>query len=420
MKQGQITVYVILGLALLFLVIGAYSLLKFTSKIEINRPVEKAVELTHVQSCLRFGVHDAIENLSLQGGMWYASQGGTDANPEDTNKWVVFSDRSISYTVGMGLIANPLSYDNETYPQRDSPDETLASKLIFDENVVQAAAAFSWYGLVTLPAFCQKDGTNSRLDPASSSSYLPCSTYAETDTIEQKLVALTKIRFNDCMQSQYKYSKFSDALVTYRFGSEQIGVTLANVIPKNETTAVFPIRLKRVYDAMRAVLTEDSRNISFSKKGDGLSLQSCDSSLCFVPGMSIGHMSEGISHSRLMNAASIVVIEDQQSLVNGRPLRFVAGVENRRPVLDYVYNQLTDLSYDIIATTDDQITLVAPFYDPDEEDQLGLTLTYTDSSGNSISMPYAVPQGNSKITVTVADTHGQKDWQVVKIKGNDP
>ena len=70
------------------------------------------------------------------------------------------------------------------------------------------------------------------------------------------------------------------------------------------------------------------------------------------------------------NYTDIVIIQDNKSLIDGKPYVFQFAVENRPPALDRIFEPLQNIDpnrYDIVVVENNTIT-IRPFgYDPDED-----------------------------------------------------
>ena len=225
-----------------------------------------------------------------------------------------------------------------------------------------------------------------------------CETYGSrsrfvSNTVQEYLESYIEKTTAECVQKEVFEGlnisfHFEDVSAKTLFSNEKVYVEMS--MPVNITsesayvesdlpplTVEVDTRLKLIHELVDHLIKEDVNNIFFDIVGDANTLDSCRS----WRGMSSGCLREGMEVSLIRNPCkniddidcgdanydNILVVEDKNTLVFGRPYTFYIAIENRYPALDLLYQTEGTMGFkwDYVFFVGDKIVIEPYGYDPD-------------------------------------------------------
>ena len=145
------------------------------------------------------------------------------------------------------------------------------------------------------------------------------------------------------------------------------------------------VRLKKIYELLKRLVEEDVNNIFFDIQNHADTLKNCKDLItgtltqCLKSGMKVYKYRDVCSTELCTDSCDgcyddILVIQDNESLVNGQPYLFFAAIENRKPALDLVRQNDTIegsfIGYDYVVNVSGTLAIDPYGYDPDEDDMV--------------------------------------------------
>lgn len=328
------------------------------------------------KSCVDQRVYFSVQEILLQGGMLYQSQGGTVVDfPVGAGDYCkktsffpskVCYDPSIENFINYGIsndLAAPLNipfnFKSAGPFQGFNTYSGVSPTGIFNQQEVAP-----WFGTVVLPKLCNKDGLNAFDLHARSFSCSPL-VYNDGDldkniTVQSQLNQVLSKTIQNCVEDlelkdTTDFTISGDGATTFLLGDDSTNVYFNLTIsytdgPKKVTFTPqyeYPLRIKKLYTLGYAIANEDIRNIFFNKDADYVNLTDYWDNK-FAVYVVKNYASEFSTSDRYDD---LVIIEDRSSDVqytssydslfnqlNISPytLKLIYAVENRRPYLEYI------------------------------------------------------------------------------------
>ncbi|MBA3064292.1 hypothetical protein FP803_02535, partial [Candidatus Woesearchaeota archaeon] len=322
-KRAQVTVYIIIGLIILFLAILMFYLRGRTEgdmgMQEIVRAQKIPIEARPITNYVTTQLDDATKKglylVGMQGGYIYESQGGPILDPiEEGSDFIYYNDYTVSYGIYKQTQESSYFYfpDPPRYPWDNFP-------CIFYEDCVGARIMLDLgsFGTKNLPPL---DGP----DPYSIESQLRLyiTNYLRENidlTIFDKQGFEIDADINNINVSVIIGENDVIAFLEYPLG---INKTITNTITNVSYFYTNPqIRLKKVYKFVEDIIKNDIVNIIFdidnpNNDGDDIWIEKIENAY---------------EHDDL------IVIRDNKSMLYAEPYTFQFARENRNPALHLIY-----------------------------------------------------------------------------------
>lgn len=505
MKKSQITVFIVLGIVVMIIFGLFYFVNSQGSEGALKKKVNKAFsdflsssQFTKVTTnCLELTTQEGLFLVGMQGGRIYSFQAkeGFQISPSyfyHTYNYTEENPNGTLYNVSYGIRAqNPI---NMISP--DPPDYPYPGSLVVDpinhfnpyHDSVCSQANYSGVFLLhnksnprlwpLIPALCNSKGQN----PSSRNS---CEHYAYPGqkSIQDYLESYIAEKIKACINfSYYNTSTYSivygNATPAITMGDNDLTATLNLSLivslkgkpPRTEwlSFATTPkIRFKQSDELAHHLIGQcpsnspyliaDGYNIFFNitrdDPGDCLSGRQPCKTMGFDAYKIKDYCSmNNCSKTRHLNYSDLLIIEDSLSMVHDRPYRFQFFVENRRPALDFIDENITanttyfrylnttfylnatqiygngyplSDAYNIQMKAGNTVRVYPFGADPDEDE---LTYSYYQMSGGPVTTSCALVAaaqpnfdvqcllaGYTQIVLNVSDNEGLYDYQVLKI-----
>ena len=449
-RKAQFTIFIIIGM----LILGTFLAAQYAVQQQQKANLEAQAQLIanefkqttainyYVTLCLKKVTEEALQTAGNQGGIIY--QISTGSQPIQS---LTFARIPISY----GILAREPSDFFKSVPEYPYIGKIIPSSI-------------PYYGRVQLPALCDPNGPNK----VGFSATL-CPRYG-FNSIQQQINEYVQNNLDRCVNlSSIKTIQNATAgkpniSITVDENDIQvealypINVRMGSYTPKvvmADFSTVLYIRLKKIYDIAYNAIRLDTTDANFNILKGPKNFTSWDSYINIT------------KYCPYCNAApasydNIVSITDAASQISGRPYTFQFAVQKRNPVLDYIHYTASNDS-DIVVLENQTIS-ISPFgYDPDEQ---ALTYQYSGwkedydesfdeacclqkpnrcfqniteieqctarneavqpknwSNSNDFKLSQEKASyhttradiGYHNLTVTVYDSSGLKDWQIVRI-----
>jgi hypothetical protein len=356
MKRGQITLFIIVGIVVLF--VAAFSMY-IIAAIEHREPIiEEPPEQLQDRLCLRSAAEGALRTVGLQGGT------------NEMQSTVLANGEQVRIGIRQGSRVTSEQFSNP---------------------------ATAWFGSLNLQPLCLANGPNrpnAGLDETNTC--LP-----GTYNVFQPVTDVLQYQVKVFTEQNLEAAGCNQGPVTVVFGGDDVTVFTAN------TTARIPVRFKRMYNAAYMVALAEMKTITFNADG-ATTIPGCDETSyrneCLFNGMSVTAVDEG--------SIRVVTIADSVRQLEGEPFVFRFAIENRYPVI-------TSLPAQPIAVTADNTaaptTITVSSADPDE-DSISVTCQLdsgdplpnwiTCANDGTIRFTPTCIDSNTEFTYTVTDSHG--------------
>ncbi|MBI1970778.1 hypothetical protein HYS47_03455 [Candidatus Woesearchaeota archaeon] len=397
-SKAQLTGFILLAVVLLVLITTLVVLSKASEMKELEKKAHRIQEQlkqtgtvnTYITRCLQQSVEQPLLKILRQGGEFAPVAGMLRTN-------------STLLTVGI------------EQAQQDFPPEYPIPKTPLDD-----LPAYP-FGKPSLPPLCEIGGAN---DLSLHEFAYPCPTGSYgTASIQAQLEAYSARMLTECANTSMMQELSQSVIKT-----EEPKVEI--VLGKNDITAiahypivididgkevtrlmdfeiVLPIRLKRMYAVAAFAARTDSLLLGFSPAMIGTNssykIEDFDD-----------HMD--VKGKEIENG-TIIQLTDRLSGIQGKPVVFQFGRENRRPALDYIHHN-EDEEYDIRVEEGEMVRINVRAIDPDELNHL-LRYTITLNNVEAVVPPgvheFEFPPGIHEMRVEVCDKGGLCDWQDIKI-----
>ena len=389
MSKSQITIFIVLGIVVLIIFGLMFFVSRQTSDVVLEKRVNKiyddflsSTDIQHItQNCLDQTAKEALFLLGLQGGRIYDYQfdGGYsipafyDVIPYN------YTGRNISgevYNISYGI--TDVHLQRVGAPPINPPDYPYGGSLVNDISLAGLSSNFlinpnnqifanvSRSGRFTILAdLCNKFGPN---DPYIAGAGISCETYSpKNESIQEYITKYIDQNTPSCINFTFKRTTqynitsgilFSDVLI----GEDDLLISL--VYPIEISIKNLPpvtnylnfnirpkIRLKIIHELASHLIgynpyviptRTEANNIFFNIERDDPNDCYDGGSKCIVDEINVFKLKNyclendcNFNNSHY-NYSDILVIEDNKSIIGGKPYRFLFAIENRKPVLDFI------------------------------------------------------------------------------------
>ena len=400
-KRAQVTVYIILGVIVLFLSILLFNLKAATKEgIDLKNIAEAQKipkEIRPITNYITTHLDDAAKKgllfIGMQGGYIYKWQGGPipDCNCSDSGKAISYGDYMVYYGIHKDKEDhyNYWFHEPENYPWIVYPYPNFAE--------VNPSKNFKgiggYFGTNELPPL-----NGSSPDSIESQLMLYITNYLK-ENIDLKIFDEQGFEIKDSGMDVSVIIGENDITVFLEYPLI-INKTITNKITKVRYFYTNPqIRLKKVYEFTDEIINKDTTNILFNISNPNNNKN----------GIWIEKEEDVYEHD------DVIVIRDDKSMLYAEPYTFQFARENRYPALRYL--PITKITFfgvqSVIGAkiTEDRINPKAD--DPDEDNikfaydpPLKYTITQSDFDRGYVELTvYAEEEGNAE----------SKDWQKLTI-----
>jgi hypothetical protein len=341
-KQAQLTLMILTGIVILFAVftviwLGSKTAVKRTApEAEQQRLRQIAVQPVreYVQNCLDVTTSAALELFGKQGGVLYQSQGGLteDVQHADIGRThIVYDNLNVSYVIhrptediGTVFFANPPLYPFRTFPYLFKDNDEHARSII-------ATQTTGYFGKLRFPPLHKpgKESVQEQLETYIANN-LPLCTDWQTFKNTHGLDVSTGTPAVGVMIAENLAQAATEGLFAVLANWT---VTIADKTTGGETTLTefslsYPVHLAQFYLFVQSVVINDISNASYDPRN-----ASAESTRVVV--VENAHLNADGSGD------DVIIVQDAQSVLRGRPLEFRALRKNRYPAL--VWANQTDL-----------------------------------------------------------------------------
>ena len=347
-KKSQITLFIILGLVLLFVIGSFFYFTKYVAKKQTGYETTETQKIktelqpivNYVTQCLDKTTKEGLVLLGKQGGYLYKHQGGPQNAFGSYLEDYVFVNypstdpHQVLYTITPFTNYTAGYYPNApNYPWVGFPIDATTGVITFE----------GLFGKNKLPFI---------------------------DTIKTHLETYIKNNTKKCIHWNIfkEYEITENSLdVNLEIAKEDLAVRLTYPLTiKNKVTGDTTdiqdffvrekVRLKKIHDAINNLIENDIRNIEFNIQTDA----------SFESGLSVQVIGD------FYDKDDIIIVEDTNSLINKIPYKFIFARRNRRPALEEIP------SATVISASTNCTPPYIVAYDPDEDAPL---LTFTCNLG---------------------------------------
>ncbi|MBU4493481.1 MAG: hypothetical protein KKA61_03870 [Nanoarchaeota archaeon] len=393
-KRGQVTVYIILGIIILFLAILLFYFRGTTEEEmgmqELVRAQKIPKEARPITNYVTTQLDDATKKglllIGMQGGYIYESQGGPIPDPIDEGKDFIYdyNDYAVSYGIYRQTQESSYYYfpDPPRYPWDNFP-------CIFYEDCVGARIMLDLgsFGTKNLPPL---NGSN----PSNPSIESQLTLYITNYLKENIDLTIFDEQGFDITYEEMNVSIIigEDDVIAFLEYPLIINKTLTNKITKVSYFYTNPqIRLKKVYKFVEKIIKNDIVDITFD-----IDNPNNDEDDIWIEKVEDAYKQDDL-------VVDLIVIRDNRSMLYAEPYTFQFARENRNPALHLIYLPILPKGNVQDYITKEDINPKA--YDADED---VLTFTYDPN------LPYPVanlgPDSRFYLRVTV-DDGVLEDWQ---------
>jgi ribosomal protein S5 len=378
-KRGQITIFIIIGIAFLAAVGLTIYVVSTTSSQRSQTTLQEQQLVAALASPVDEFVTRCLKLTAEQGLEQIGKQGGT-LNPDPADS-VLFNDVRVAY----GIIPPtrdippifykmPPNYPWPNYPERAS-------------GVTQSIGYFG------VPAIPNLESITSELEVFIGQKITDCA--ASWQTFVQQGLSITE----GTPKATVIFAQESTSVNlgwTLQIESSQSKATVENF------AAIIPVKFRSIHSAATEIAKRDSTEIDFRPADAGL-------------GATVNKKVNGFD--------DVITVKDTSSLINNVPYEFNFGRKNRFPALEKIQNipalcagQTLYLNSSTgTITVEGEGASIVPIYlkasDPDED---SFVFNLYEVPGNKLN--FVVPQ-HTKIVVTVSDGLA-KDWQEINLTVN--
>jgi len=408
-RNSQVTVFIIIGLLLLFALGMVLFLRNQVNEITLQKNLEAVGDLfrqhgkyhRYVDSCMKHATEEGLFLIGQQGGVIYdyQSTGGKKylgpTNGFVYGKYVLpnkFNDiyYNMSYGITMSQLGSTYHPDVPFYPYG-------LTKLINNPKTINPMYhnMFGNYPRNPFAPLCDYYGENKR----GQSEAVACETYdsnnnLDLNSVQEYLEAYIENRTLKCIKlerlPELEENKIQMGNITANvtFGEEHVFVNIElpmrieignvkTVVKLREFHVKYNIRLKKIHELVSHLIDKDVNNIFFNMVRHARTLNDCrditgGNSLCLKPGMKVSKISNVCLGTELCeegNYDDVLVITDEESRMSGRPYTFKIAIENRPPALNLIRREVGTGSYhyDFVVFVGETIEITPAGVDPDED-----------------------------------------------------
>lgn len=401
MKQGQLTLFIIVGIVLLsvfiflFFLVGSLSEKKLEEQRTqvVHTALESASVQYYVSVCVENALKDGLKLLGQQGGYIFQGQPGglftPDTRPFDAGDvalGIVPSARTVPplFPCPEGFIEKEPAYCR--YPYHDGVvrfgDDKLPS---LDGGIFSIRSQLERYigsavkDCVDIPSLVRESGLSGYHVEAGEPAAL----------IDFGATRVT---------AKVNYPLF------VRIGDEGPTTQYINF------EAQVPVRFRRLYEAIKDIVQKDTVYVDFNMSSDPFK-ETFDGQL-----VKLSLLSPTITFEPfILGRDDVFVFNDSASLIENQSYIFRLARKNRPPALDYISkNPSVQDVYDYLVLEGEAFEFIPRAIDPDEDE---ITFTSSGDLGDTFGpeVQYSPrPPANYKQRVTATDSD-QSDWQDVRV-----
>ncbi|MEM4267617.1 MAG: hypothetical protein QXK37_02190 [Candidatus Woesearchaeota archaeon] len=411
MKRAQITMFILVGLVVMFAFAAVLYLSVYTKRASINRDMQYVSGLfsergkyhNYITSCVEQVTKESLVLVGLQGGVIYdtqTSQGRYLLGPErgyPLGKFVLPykpTEKENLYLVSYGITAPVLG--SQFHPEVPyypyGLTKLVTNPLILNPSYVNTLGNFPSPG--PFAPLCDSFGANRQ---SLAGRVYTCESYDSANpndhnSVQEYLQSYIANKTFECVKLETIPELLNMSInkgnvtANLTFGDSYlyVSVVFPVVIEKHGIKATLQlsdfnyqiqVRLKRIHELASHLIKQDTNNIFFNIVKDASTLNDCKS----ITGSNIPCLMHGMHVSKLENVCrnctegrfdDILVIKDNESLIDGLPYTFVFAIENRPPALDLIRQDVFSTlfsRFDFIVSEKQEIHLNPMGYDPDEE-----------------------------------------------------
>ena len=398
-KRGQVTVYIILGIIILFSAILLFYLRGTTEKeigvqeliIAQKIPREVRPITNYVTTNLDDATKKGLLLIGMQGGYIYESQGGPIPDPiEEGNDFIYYKDHKVFYNIHKqnNNLFNYYFYKPKYYPWYYYPYSH------FPKSGEKGSFA-GFFGISNLPPL---NGSS----PSIQFQLMEFITNYLKENIN--LTIFDKQGFEiDADINNINVSVIIGENDVIAFLEYSLGIKkkLTNTITNVSYFYTNPqIRLKKVYNFTDFIINKDTTDILFNINNSE-------------------NNKDDINIEKIENAYNyddIIIIRDNKSMLYAEPYTFQFARENRYPALRYIpITKLTFFGTQAIMEEEITESRINPKADDPDEDEIDFTY--------EPNLPYHVTQSdfdrgyiNLIVYAREKDNEDYSDWQELKIE----
>jgi hypothetical protein len=245
------------------------------------------------------------------------------------------------------------------------------------ERLAATYPKIDFWGENTLAALCARKGPNA---PDNPNGYLSCPVFAygyTHTTIQDQIRDYIEDNMRDCLGNDL-YNLNADVVgnitVQVVYGDSDIALYAdyplrieGKMLQQNYTT-MLPVRLKRIYELAYRIIEEDIHDPAFHKGLDFKALDGCafgtGTTRCWDSSLRVYVLRSRHGHDDILR------IEDDASMMDDHAFVFQTAMENRRPMLEYIYSPLNNTmadTIDLFGYVGDVVRISPRGIDPDED-----------------------------------------------------
>jgi len=402
MKKGQITVFLVIGIVILFL----FLLLFYLSQQDEPAPddthkIIREAYRNYVHECAESSVNRGLYLVGMQGGAIYDFQAKGTKNFLGPGKGYGYGKHILPYEVE-GIIHN-VSYaltrptlGSEFHPEPPMYPYGLADLVtnpkLISENYVNVFGNFPRNPFTPI---CDYHGENRR----ELSEAVACETYdsrheEDHGSIQEYLARYIETETKKCLKLRdiqgFEYdTEVGNLSAKVTFGEDDVFVDLnvpveirvgdlVNIIHLEPFHIRAYVRLKKIHELVSHIIERDVNDIYFHMTRDASTLNNCKD----ITGGNIKCLRDGLSVVRKRNVCfstgrcsdgnydDILIVHDNKSVIDGRTYDFMVALENRRPAMNILGDgDVGSFRYDYIVPIGGKIQLEPKGIDPDEDQQ---------------------------------------------------
>ena len=397
-KRAQVTVYIILGIIILFSAILLFYFRGTTEKEigmqEIVRAQKIPKEARPITNYVTTQLDDAAKKgllfIGMQGGYIYQSQGGPIPDPiEEDNDFIYYKDNKVFYNIHKqnNNLFNYYFYKPKYYPWYYYPYPHFPKS-------GEKGSFGGFFGTSNLP-------------PLNGSS--PSIQFQLMEFITNYLQENINLTIFDKQGFEIDEGKINVSVIigendVIAFLEYPLGIkkTITNTITNVSYFYTNPqIRLKKVYNFTDFIINKDTTDILFNITNASNN------------DISVGKIENILSSINIYD--DIIIVKDNNSMLYAEPYTFQFARENRYPALHWISTPSITLNFVHAVLTEEHIkNQINPKADDPDEDVIDFTY--------EPDLPYHVKQSdfdngyvNIKVYAREKDNLQYYDWQELKI-----
>lgn len=432
--KAQITMFMILGIVILAAFGFVFYINEAMSQIRLQQNIDKIMEDVlettaldyYVTICLERATQEALAMVSLQGGRIYDTQisGTKSFQGPPTYSYgnfvvplemtgTVFGQDNTLVNVSYGIARPNLTVNSSWHPDvpyypypKDSYAFLVEDPQTYDFGYKNVLGNFrrpehvlpplcDRYGMNALQSFnYSTNGTNYTVWIRCRESWFDTINRSDHSSIQEQLQFAIANKTRSCVDfptlSAYFGVNISEGNITSKilfaeaYVDSYLDYPLVFSVAGREPITKFltfatrqNVRFMYVYDTAMQIIEADTNNVFFDIVTDAYFLTRGGSPY-LQEGMTVFKEIQPCKRydgcPETGNYSDIYVIQDNSSLIDGKPLRFQFAIENRKPGLDYITFSNYSAVYDLILHENETIIIDPYAYDPDEDFHSPLSL----------------------------------------------